>query len=91
MLMFRDPVTSSKSDLGGQVTADSEEGRLEEVLAASGAEYGKDNYKRVRGRRMPRPLAGEKLQVFLYQVWKLLLNVHLDDTPGPGPLRRRHP
>ena len=65
LLMFRDPVTSSKSDLGGQVTADSEEGRLEEVLAASGAEYGKDNYKRVRGRRMPRPLAGEKLQVFL--------------------------
>ena len=88
--MFRDPVTSSKSDLGAQVTADSEEGRLEEVLAASGAEYGRDNYKRVRGRRVPRPLAGEKLQVKIRD-WAFLIVNLFYDFPGPRPLCRRHP
>jgi len=42
------------------VTSTSEEGRLDQVLEASGAEYGKDNWERVwRGPRAPRPLAGE--------------------------------
>ena len=41
------------------VTSTSEEGRLDQVLGASGAEYGKENWERVWRPRAPRPLAGE--------------------------------
>ena len=42
-----------------EVTSTSEDGRLDEVLAVSGQEYGRDNWERIRRQRGPRPLAGE--------------------------------
>ena len=44
-----------------EVTSTSEEGRMEEVLAVSGLEYGKDQWERIRRPRQPRPLAGESV------------------------------
>jgi len=41
------------------VTSTSEEGRMEQVLAASGVEYGKDSWERIYRPRAPRPLVGE--------------------------------
>ena len=42
-----------------EVTSTSEEGRMDQVLAVSGMEYGKDQWERIRRPRQPRPLAGE--------------------------------
>lgn len=42
-----------------EVTSTSEEGRLDQVLAVSGLEYGKENWERIRKYRPPRPLSGD--------------------------------
>ena len=44
------------------VTSTSEEGRMDQVLAASGGEYGRDNWERICRPRVARPLAGEAVK-----------------------------
>lgn len=44
------------------VTSTSEEGRMEQVLAASGVEYGKESWERIYRPRAARPLAGETVK-----------------------------
>ena len=57
---WRQERSEARAELSNlEVTSTSEEGRMDQVLAVSGMEYGKDQWERIRRPRQPRPLAGE--------------------------------